>query len=420
MSEAPRHFPSSPSWAKNTKLFVTACVILFLVTLLTTFGQLVLYIILALVLSLVLRPIVDFIDNRITRFPRWLLTALIYLLLLGGLLAIPLSTIPSLVRQVAQFIADFPNLLELSISNITEFLREPISILGGRYYIPVNEITVDEFQQYLGQAVSVIGGSLTSFNSLVVNITSLTLNFVSQTIFILFLSFYFTKDGRIMAAAILKLAPDDYQDDVHHLLSRSYLIWGAFLRGQVTLMLIIGIITFIIASILGLPNPVALAVIAGLLEVIPYIGPALAAIPAGFLAWFQYDTSWLGGLMTPFWFTALTLGAYWLIQQIENYVLLPRIMGHQLKLHPAFVFVAVLAGWQIAGISGIFLASPALATMGLFGKFIYGKLTDQTMDEVIEEAMTSAEITPPLTTPTPPKSNLTPAILRSDPSQTSD
>ena len=411
----PERFPSSPQWNKNTKLFVTACVTVFLVTVLITFRQIFQYVLLALVLSMVIRPIVDFIDERFGRIPRWLNTLVIYLMLLGGLIAIPVSTLPSLVRQVASFIAGFPTLLEQSVSGVGAFLSQPIEILGGRYTIPVDQIRVEELQQYLGQAVSFVAGSLSSVNALVLNITTVTLTVISSIILCLFLAYYLTKDGHLLADKIVYSMPDGYQEDADHLMNRINLIWGAFLRGQLILMLTIGVLTFIVASILGLPNPVALGVIAGLMEIIPYAGPLLAAVPAVLLAWFQPEASWAGMLVGPFWFTMITAFAYWLIQQIENYLLVPRILGHQLKLHPALVFIAALAGWQLAGIFGIFLASPMLATLRLLGTFIFGKLTDQTISDLTPDEVISAEITP---SPEPVKpintDSLQPAVLRSN------
>ncbi len=405
----PSKFPTSPKWSKSTKLFVTACVLIFSVTLLVIFRQLALYVLLALVFSLVIRPIVDYVDERLPKVPRWLATLLIYLLVFGSLFAVPISRIPRWMSQVAEFLNDFPNLLERSVDSFSTLFNEPILILGGRFMIPINEIEVSLLQQYLVDFVSFVGGGMTSFiNSFVVVVTTGAIGFISSTVLVLFLSFYFTKDGHLFTKRILRLTPDPYYSDMRFMLTRASLIWGAFLRGQLILMLTIGIITFIVASILGLPNPVALAIVAGTMEIVPYAGPLLAAIPALLIAWFQNDASWLGVLIGPVWFTILTGFSYWLIQQLENYLLLPRIMGHQLKLHPAFVFVAALAGWQIAGIFGIFLAAPVLATMKLVSAFIYGKLTDQAVRDMVviendengegDRDLISAETSPSQTT----------------------
>ena len=174
------------------------------------------------------------------------------------------------------------------------------------------------------------------------------------------------------------------------------MVWNSFLRGQIVLSLTIGTVVFIVAWILGLPSPVVLGIIAGILEAVPYIGPILAAIPAVLLAYFQYDQSWLGTTVGPVWFTLIVTASYWGVQQLENYFVVPRIMGRQLKLHPVVVFMAALAGASVAGVLGILLASPILATLRIFGRYTSRKLTDrQPFPLVDEDEIVSPDHEPP-------------------------
>jgi len=143
------------------------------------------------------------------------------------------------------------------------------------------------------------------------------------------------------------------------------------------LCLVMGIVIFVVALIIGLPNAITLAIIAGLMELIPTFGPILAAIPAVLIAAIQSDASWLGRLMSPFWFAILVLAIYGVANQLENYFLVPRIIGHHLKLHPMAVLLGVLGGASVAGILGILLAAPVLASIRLIWMYIYYKLTDQ-------------------------------------------
>jgi predicted PurR-regulated permease PerM len=117
-------------------------------------------------------------------------------------------------------------------------------------------------------------------------------------------------------------------------------------------------------------------VIAGVLEFIPNIGPILATIPALLVALFQSDASWLGSLVGPFWFAIIVVLLYAVIQRVENVVLVPRIIGRSLNLHPLFVFVGALVGASVAGVFGILLAAPLLASAKLILFYIYRKLSD--------------------------------------------
>jgi predicted PurR-regulated permease PerM len=173
------------------------------------------------------------------------------------------------------------------------------------------------------------------------------------------------KDHNRFFDFVLDLAPINYHNDVKKLSGQISLTWNAFLRGQLVLCLVVGVTVFVLMTALGVPNARSLAIIAGFMELIPTFGPIFAAIPAVLIALFQSDASWLGSLMTPIWFGLLILGVYALVYQVENYYLVPRIIGYHLKLHPLVILLGVVAGASIAGVLGILLAAPTLATVRL-------------------------------------------------------
>lgn len=374
-------FPNSPPWSLPARLAVLLGLLVLGAATIAYFDRLFLYLLVAGVLTYLLRPIVDFLHAR-SRLPRWVPTLAVYLLTIGATIAVPVSFIPSIVRQVATFISNLPGLLQQLVEQIGEFLRDPLfTFRGVTYYIPLDQIQIEEYQRLLGNIVSLIGSSLGSVTDLAGNLATGIAGAVSWLAFVFFVSFYLTKDAPQIPTAIVRLAPADHQDDVRGLLTRLDEVWSSFLRGQILLMAAIGMVVFVLASILGLPNPLALGVIAGLLEIVPYVGPVLSAVPGVLLAYFQTDSSWLGQIVGPFWFTLIVGFMYWLVQQLENYFLLPRIMGRQLKLHPILVFVAAIAGWQLAGVWGIFLASPAVATLLLLARYGYSKAVNRAWEE---------------------------------------
>jgi predicted PurR-regulated permease PerM len=184
------------------------------------------------------------------------------------------------------------------------------------------------------------------------------------------------KDYRELWASIVALAPKSYHSDLQHLGRDISDTWNDFLRGQLILGFVVGVIVTSVAIVLELPNPLALGLLAGLLEFIPNIGPTIAALPAVLFAFFQNDISWLGTAVGPVWFAIIVLGIYTLIQQVENNFLVPRIIGRSLNLHSLIVFIGALAGASIAGVLGILLAAPILASGRIIIKYIYNKLLD--------------------------------------------
>ena len=363
---------SSPPWSANNKRLVFMTLLVLLALALYRFRLLLLPLSMAMILAYLIEPLVTQLTNR-TPLTRNMSIAFIYLLLVAALVSIPVSTINPIVTQVSNFIHRTPQY----IRDIGEFFQEPI-VLADEIVIPVDQLSLDQLftslSSNLVQIVQTLGGQTISiFGSL----ATATISTVGWTIMVLFLSFYLVKDHEVLFESLVRLAPRSYHDDIIQLSEGISITWNAFLRGQLVLCVVVGIIIFIVALIIGLPNAITLALIGGLMELIPTFGPILAAIPAVLIAAIQNDASWLGSLMSPFWFALLVLALYGVIYQMENYYLVPRIIGHHLKLHPLAVLLGVLGGASVAGILGVLLAAPVLASVRLIWMYIYYKLTDQ-------------------------------------------
>jgi predicted PurR-regulated permease PerM len=328
--------------------------------------------IMAIVLAYLIEPVVKLLTHR-PRLPRGAAIAFVYLLILAALVAIPVSAIPPIVNQANNLINNTPRYLR----QLGEFLQEPIRI-SEEIEIPIDQLPLDQAYTSLSSnlidVVQTIGSqTLTLFG----NVATATLSTVGWTILVLFLSFYMVKDHEQLFRSIVEMAPASYHEDLYRLSQKMSTTWDSYLRGQLVLGLIVGTITFSMAVIVGLPNPLILGLIAGFMEFLPTIGPILAAIPAVLIALFQSELSWIGRSLSPFWFAVVVTGIYMLIYQFENYYLVPRVIGHHLKLHPLVVILGALAGASVAGAFGILLAAPVLASARLIFMYIYCKLTDQ-------------------------------------------
>ncbi|KAA3661436.1 MAG: AI-2E family transporter [Chloroflexi bacterium] len=363
---------SSPPWSTTSKrlvwlvLFGLATLVIFRVR------ALLLPLIMAMILAYLINPLIQLIVRR-TRVNRLLAIAIAYLILIAALVYIPVSVISPIVNQINAFIQNTPEYID----QIGEFFQEPIVIFDV-VEIPIDQLYLNQSFSSLSSTIvdlvqNVGGQTLAIFGSL----ATATLSTVGWTFMVLFLSFYLVKDHQQLFQGIVQLVPIEYQNDFLRLTRQINITWHSFLRGQLVLCLAVGVIFFVIALIIDLPNALILAVIAGVMELIPTFGPILAAIPAVLVALLQSDASWVGQLMTPFWFGVLMAIIYGIIYQFENYVLVPRIIGHHLKLHPLAVVIGVLAGASIAGVLGILLAAPVIATLRLILRYIYWKLTDQ-------------------------------------------
>lgn len=373
MTEGPRPpepNPASPRWAPATKRLVQTVLLILILLLLYRVRVLLFPLVISLIVAYALNPVIDGL-YRNTRLSRNMALALVYLLIIGGLIAIPVGTIPQLINQVSLFVENLPDYLVA----FGELLSQPLVV--GRITIPLNELRLEQvYDTISGNIIDIIRSVGSSSVILFGSLASITLSTVGWILVILFISFYMVKDHRQLIESLIRLAPPDHRPDMHQLLQELTVLWNDFFRSRIVLCFIVGIITFVLALIIELPNALVLALIAGIGEFVPNIGPTMASLPAMLVAFLQHESSWLGDLTGPFWFAVIVLGIYILIQQVENTILVPRIIGQSLNMHPMVVFVAALAGASIAGILGILLAAPVLASGRLIFIYLYRKLND--------------------------------------------
>jgi predicted PurR-regulated permease PerM len=268
--------------------------------------------------------------------------------------------VPSVTRAIFSLQLD----LKRIITDIGAFFDRPIEIAGFEFDL---SDVYRELSASLRRLVETIAqGTL----DLVLGIASGAF----WVIFVLVVAFYLVRDAHHIAEQVDRLAPPGYRQDVTRLRKEIAQVWNAFLRGQLVLGTAMAVATAVVDTAVGLPYAWALGLFAGIMELVPNIGPYIAAIPAVLLALIR------GSMFIPlgnFWFAVLVAGIYLVLQLIENNFFVPRILGRTLNVHPLAVMVGILAGGQLAGILGILLAAPTLATFKAMGAYILNRLYDR-------------------------------------------
>lgn len=367
-------------WEAPTKRIVALTVLVLLVLLVYQFRELLLPLVLAFLLAFILDPLVDFLEDRL-RFPRGLATGLVFLVLvlgLLGMLAAPVTAVPTIRRAIVSLQLD----LNRIISEIGSFFEQPVVIF--EYPLDLSDV----YQELSGALRQLVGSVAQGTLDVVFGIASGAF----WLIFILIVAFYLVRDADHIVKHLDQLAPPGYRDDVVKLREQVTEVWNGFVRGQLVLSLAMTVVTAVLGLAIGLPFAWALALLAGLMEFVPNIGPIIAAIPAVLVALLQGSNHLpLGN----FWFAVLVAGLYTVLQQIENNIFVPRILGRSLNLHPLAVLVAILAGGRLAGILGMLFAAPTLATLRVVGRYTLSRLYDR--DPFVEAA--AEEETEPRPTP---------------------
>ena len=348
----------SKRWSQSTKWLVIISSLAALVWIIARFSQIIAPLVIAVILAYVLNPPVRLLTTSI-RLPRTLAVVCIYLALIVILSLVIVAFVPSLIQQVKSINVDFQNIVE----GISRFFEQPLFIFG--FYVDL----LDVYQEVSGSLQSIVSPLASQTVSFLIGLAS----GFAWLIFVLIVSFYLLKDLGRFGRTINKLVPDDYRYEVHRLGEEVNVIWSAFFRSQLVLCAVVGTLVGVTMRVVGVRNALILGIIAGVLEIIPNIGPAIAAIPAVLIAYFQGSTYLL---LSNGWFALLVIGLYVVIQQLENNILVPRIIGRSLNLHPLVVIVGALAGANLAGILGMFLAAPILASLRIVGNYVHSKLLD--------------------------------------------
>jgi predicted PurR-regulated permease PerM len=364
-----------PHWSSRTKIVVSLLLMLVGVYLLYRFSVILTPLVLAVLLAYVLSPLVNFFQRRL-RIRRGLSILLAYLVMIAVLTALPMVLIPPLATQSTQFNMD-----------IQRFLRAAESLLAGQYNIAGQVINVDAiFQQAIGSLQGVLEPVFGQTLGFVIDVlTSLV-----WIIFILVISIYLIKDWLLLRAWLEDLTPPAYRGDFQRLREEINFIWSSFFRGQLVLALVVATIFTTAGFILGLPFALTMGVLAGLLEFFPSVGHGIWLVIASLLALFAGST-WLP---LPNWiFMLMIIGLHLVYQQFDLNYLIPRIIGRSVHLHPAIVILGIVAGAVFAGVLGVLLAAPTIASLRVLVRYIYANLFDLDPFQV--------PVAPPLPPPNP-------------------
>ncbi|OWK26939.1 MAG: hypothetical protein US76_02425 [Parcubacteria group bacterium GW2011_GWA2_38_13b] len=284
-----------------------------------------------------MNPIITWLQRK--KIPRILGVLIIYMIGIFILASIVYLILPPLAQEIRDFSGNFPE----------SFDRIPLFDFGGKFLAGEKypEIT-ENIKAFLGN----ISEKLETFSSGIISTTINIFGGIVSGILVFVISFYLAVQEEGIKNFFRSITPLEHQLYIFHLWSRVEFKMGRWFRGQLLLCLIVGTLVFIGLSVFHIKYSLILAIIAALLELIPYIGPVIAAIPAIIIGLSQ-------SFVTGLWI----IGIYWLIQQTENHILVPKIMQRAVSLNPVIIIISMLIGIKLGGIIGIIIAVPIAAIL---------------------------------------------------------
>lgn len=364
---SPAEPPASPRWNTATKFLVALVALVIVGSLLGRFQEMLGPLVFAFILAYLLNPLIEWITTR-ARLSWAAAVNLIYLALvvvsIGVLTAAGIAIeqqIVGLYNSVTEILPDLPARLEAFLSQARTF---------GPFTFTFATVDVKPLFDQISTALEPI---LSRTGTFIGSLASGTAAALGWLLFILIISFYLLHDLKEVVPSIEQLLPSAYVSDVRRLLAELGPIWNAFLRGQVTVSLTLGLMDGIALTLLGVPYAPVLGLLAAVLVFIPLIGPTITFTVIVLVALFQ-SGNWLG--LSPGYYVALIIVVYLVLQQVYDNILYPRILGRSLNLHPIIILVGAIVATSYAGIVGLLLAAPLIATLRLFGRYVYRKMFD--------------------------------------------
>jgi predicted PurR-regulated permease PerM len=315
--------------------------------------------IIALILAYVLNPLVAWVSRR-ARLPRAWTVAGIYVILAMLLTWGTLVVLPVATREARDLAVTLPRLLVQLQALLAQ--QQTLTVFGSEIDLsPVSE-----------EVTRTLGGLVTAASHRLVEAAVHTVETLLQTILALVATFYLLMSGDRLTQAIRDLTPSPYREEFGPLVAEIDRILGRFVRGEVLLIIIMSSATWLALSLLGIKYALILGLVAGVLELIPFIGPIMAAVPAVALALFQPSPYGWSPLVN----AGAVAVAYFLLRHTEDYFVIPTVVGRVVELHPLIAMFAIFSGAAVGGVLGMFLGVPAAAVLRVIVRYLYFKLTE--------------------------------------------
>ncbi|HUP18921.1 MAG TPA: AI-2E family transporter [Gemmatimonadota bacterium] len=335
--------------ATYRRLVITLGALTFL-WLLYVAGSVLAPFVLAFVFAYIANPGVERLERRgVGR--GWGAALLILIVALAIALAVVLL-VPLVMHQGRQFLEDLPRMIDETLAwyrvQMRALANSPLPVIQDIAFERAMDVSSDDVSAWIARQLSALRPSWRTAVGLGQGVqTALTI--LAYLVLTPVLTFYLLRDFPNMKRWLTSTLPEDRREALLTFARRYDALLGEYLRGQLLVALFVGVTTGVGLYLVGFPNAVLIGVIAGVFNLVPYLGLIVSLIPALFIA-----------IVTPpLWLSLVKLfGVFFSVQAIEGYVLSPRIIGERVGLHPVWVMLAIIAAGSFFGIVGLLLAIP--------------------------------------------------------------
>jgi predicted PurR-regulated permease PerM len=359
--------PTSPRWGSTTKMIVGLTGVAAIAALLIQFREIIGPLILALILVFLLHPVIARLSTLLKI--KWrtavnVIYLLLLLMLLGSFTATGFAIVQqaiSLVNTVERFVTDLPALVA--------DLSKQVYVIGP-FTLDLSQFDLANLAQ---QVLNVVQPLLGRAGSLVTTLAGGAASAFGWGLFILLASYFLLSEYRVVSGQLVNIDIPGYNADVARLGRELGKTWNAFLRGQLVISFLVIIVYALLLTILGVRLTLAIALMAGAARFVPWIGPLITWTVTALVAFLQ-PSNYFG--LPEIQYTILVLVSCLLVDQIFDNLIVPRLLGQTLGVHPAGVLIAAIVVTNLIGFIGLVLAAPLLATLNLVGRYVIRKMFD--------------------------------------------
>lgn len=315
-------------------------------------------IVISIILAYIINPLVSYLETK--KISRRLGVLIVYVGFVLIFVVLFLVVLPKTIQELRNLFTSLPNLVNdvnLRILDSADHIEKVTNIDMSRILKNIQ----DGIEQYLNSIQTGLVERLRSMASGMYAAFGRMVSFV----LVLILTYYFTVDKNRIKVKLYKLIPSNYRSDILYLGSEINAAMLEFVKGKLLLAVIVGVMTTIMLLILGVNFAVAIGLITIVADIIPYIGPFLAFIPAFF---FSVMDSWTKAIWVSIFFVFL--------QWAENNLFAPKILGKRTGLHPAVVLLCIVIGGGTFGVIGIILSVPVFSILTILKNFTMMKWRD--------------------------------------------
>ena len=332
------------------------------------FREVVVYILVSAVLAIIGRPFVGFLCKaHIKKFsmPRWLAAAITLVLLwvvIGGLLSLIIPLVAGKIYELSSL--DLRSALE-GIEAPLERLQNSISTIFAlpETHFSLSDIIVSTLRQFL---------NYDTVNSVISSIINTGMSAVIVIFSVSFITFFFLKEDGLFSQMVSAIFPDKYAENVHRAIDKVTVLLSRYFTGLLTESLIISTIIAVVLLLFGMQveNACFIAVIMGMLNVIPYAGPAVGVLVSIFI-----------GIVSPIegctiaYTLAVILSTICVVKGVDDFVLQPTIYSSKVSAHPLEIFIVILMAGSVGGIVGLLVAVPSYTVLRVFAKEFFSEVS---------------------------------------------